>query len=70
MQKRGKVKWYDAEKGYGFITPVNGGGKDIFVHKSNIDNLQRSLENEELVEYEEGKGKKGPEAINVKSVNA
>lgn len=69
MHKKGKVKWYDSEKGYGFIAPV-GGGKDIFFHKSNIESLQRSLENDELVEYEEGTGKKGPEAVNVKSVRS
>jgi cold shock protein len=66
---QGKVKWFDEEKGYGFITP-NGGSKDIFFHKTNIENLEKRLSNDELVEYEVAEGKKGPEAVTVKSVNS
>ena len=52
-------------KGYGFIAP-DGGGKDLFVHHSNIagDGF-KSLQENARVEYEEREGQKGPEAINV-----
>jgi CspA family cold shock protein len=60
---KGKVKWFDSVKGYGFITP-DGEGKDLFVHISNIQD--EKLENEQEVEFEVVDGKKGPEAIEVK----
>ena len=63
--ERGTVKWFDEVKGYGFITPQSG-GKDIFVHKSSIDTLSRTLENGALVEYEVGEGPKGKEAKKVR----
>jgi len=68
-KEKGKVKWYDPEKGYGFIKP-DGGEKDLFFHKSNIDNLEQNISNDEVVEYEEAEGKKGPEAVNVKSLQS
>jgi CspA family cold shock protein len=64
---RGTVKFFDDEKGYGFITP-EGGGKDVFVHYSNIvtDNRTfRTLHDGDPVTYEVGEGRKGPEARNV-----
>jgi CspA family cold shock protein len=64
----GTVKWFNNEKGYGFITPDEG-GKDLFVHFSNIagDGF-KSLNEGAKVEYEEREGQKGPEAINVSPV--
>ena len=62
--ERGIVKWYDGVKGYGFITP-DVGKKDIFVHSSNVNNLERALETGDRVEYEIGESPKGPQAKNV-----
>ena len=61
----GTVKWFNAAKGYGFITPDQG-GKDLFVHFSAIqgDNY-KSLDEGQLVSYEVGEGEKGPCANNV-----
>ncbi len=65
---RGTVKWFDGEKGYGFITPEDG-GKDLFVHFSNISgNGYRSLEEGQQVQFELGEGRKGPEATDVQAV--
>ena len=61
----GTVKWFNDAKGYGFIAPEDG-GKDLFVHHSNIagDGF-KSLTESAKVEYESREGQKGPEAINV-----
>jgi CspA family cold shock protein len=65
---RGTVKWFDGEKGYGFITPEDG-GKDLFVHFSNIaGNGYRSLEEGQQVQFELGEGRKGPEATEVQAI--
>lgn len=62
----GKVKWFDAKKGYGFITPDDG-GDDLFVHHTNIvAEGFRSLEEGQAVEYEVGEGRRGPQATNVR----
>lgn len=62
----GTVKWFNANKGYGFITP-DGGGDDLFVHHSEIKAAgQTSLQEGQKVEFEVGQGKKGPCATNVK----
>lgn len=64
----GTVKWFSAEKGYGFITPDEG-GKDVFVHYSAImAEGYRSLNEGQKVEYEVTQGQKGPQAANVKLV--
>lgn len=61
----GTVKWFDAEKGYGFITPSNG-SKDLFVHHSEIRSGRfATLDEGQTVEYELGEGRKGPCATNV-----
>jgi CspA family cold shock protein len=64
----GIVKWFNEEKGYGFISPDDG-GKDLFVHYSDISGSgYRSLQADQHVRYEVGQGQKGPQAMNV-SVN-
>lgn len=61
----GKVKWFSDQKGYGFIVPDDG-GKDLFVHHSNIEGAgHRTLAEGQAVEFEVTTGKKGPEATNV-----
>ena len=61
----GTVKWFNDAKGYGFITP-DGGGKDVFVHFSNIGGSGfKSLTEGAKVEFEVREGQKGPEATNV-----
>ncbi|MGD9109676.1 MAG: cold-shock protein [Phycisphaerales bacterium] len=61
----GTVKWFNASKGYGFITPDDGGA-DLFVHHSEIRTEgYASLDEGQKVEFEIGEGKKGPCATNV-----
>lgn len=64
VKSSGKVKFFNAQKGYGFITPDNG-GKELFVHMSNIMGNVQSLREGQAVEYVEGPGRKGPEATEV-----
>ena len=62
----GTVKWFNAEKGYGFIT-VDGGDSDVFVHWSAIQmEGYRALEEGQRVEFEIGEGQKGPQAEEVR----
>ena len=64
----GTVKWFNNDKGFGFITPDEG-GKDLFVHHSAIQaNGFRTLEDGARVSYESEDGPKGPKAINVEQV--
>lgn len=61
----GKVKFFNDDKGFGFITPDQG-GSDVFVHVSEVQS--GTLKDGEAVEYEIGEGKKGPCATGVKSI--
>ena len=63
---KGTVKWYNEVKGYGFIQTEEG--KDIFVHRSGLENAGERLEPEQTVEFEVSDGEKGPIALNVKKV--
>ena len=64
----GTVKWFNTEKGYGFITPEDG-GKDLFVHFSGIEGEgYKSLNEGAKVEYEQSQGQKGPQATKVRVV--
>ena len=61
----GTVKWFNNDKGFGFITPEDG-GKDLFVHFSNVAGEGfKSLTEGARVEYEPAQGDKGPVATNV-----
>jgi len=65
---QGTVKWFNAEKGFGFITP-DGGGADVFVHYSEIQaDGYRSLEENQRVEFEIVQGAKGPQASAVRAL--
>ena len=63
---KGTVKWFNDQKGYGFITPEDG-SKDLFVHHSSIliDGFKTLAENQQ-VEFEIEQSDKGPRAVNVK----
>jgi CspA family cold shock protein len=61
----GTVKWFNGNKGFGFITP-DGASEDLFVHHSEIKTTgYASLEEGQRVQFEVGQGKKGPCAVNV-----
>jgi len=64
----GTVKWFNADKGFGFIAP-NDGGDDLFVHFSAITmEGYKTLEDGQAVSFEVGQGQKGPQAQNVRPV--
>lgn len=64
----GTVKWFNSEKGFGFIAPDDG-DRDVFVHYSEIQGTGfRTLEENQRVEFEIGQGAKGPQATSVRVV--
>ena len=63
---KGKVKWYNETKGFGFIQTEEGG--DIFVHRSGLENSFAGLTTDQAVEFDTKQGDKGLIAVNVKSV--
>jgi CspA family cold shock protein len=64
----GTVKWFSDDKGFGFITPDDG-GRDLFVHFTGIDgDGYRSLSEGSKVSYEEESGPKGPKAVSVHKI--
>lgn len=65
---KGTVKWFNADKGFGFITPEDG-GNDLFVHHSEIRTEgYASLDEGQKVEFTVGQGKKGPCATGVRPI--
>ncbi|HEY0501196.1 MAG TPA: cold-shock protein [Kutzneria sp.] len=64
----GTVKWFNSEKGFGFIAPSDGGA-DVFVHYSEIQgNGFKTLEENQKVSFEVGQGQKGPQAMGVRAI--
>ena len=65
----GTVKWFNADKGFGFIAPESG--EDVFVHFSAIQSTgYRSLDEGQAVEFDVAQGPKGPQAANVRPLDA
>ena len=65
-REQGRVKWFDPDKGYGFL--VRPTGEDLFVHHSEVEGKPGDLEPNDPVEYEVGRNDRGPNARSVRSV--
>lgn len=66
FMKTGKVKWFNTQKGYGFITQEDG--KEIFVHFKDIEGGANAIRENDEVEFEVEEGRKGLQAVRVKKV--
>jgi cold shock protein len=65
---KGKVKWFNDQKGFGFITPEDG-SKDLFVHHSSIQASGfKTLAENQAVEFDVEQSEKGPRAANVRAI--
>jgi CspA family cold shock protein len=65
---QGTVKWFNSEKGFGFIAPDDG-SKDVFVHYTNLlGDGYKSLEDNQRVQFDTTQGHKGPQAENVRTI--
>ncbi len=64
---KGTVKWFNKDKGFGFIAPDEG-TRDIYVQTANVDTDDHSLEDGQRVVYEISQGRKGPEATQVRPI--
>ena len=65
MNNTGTVKWFDSKKGFGFITPTDG-GNDLFIHHSNLQmEGYKTLSENQTVNYDVGDSERGPVATNV-----
>lgn len=62
----GKVKWFNSQKGYGFI--IQNGGKEIFVHFKDIDGGANAIRENDEVEFEVEESKKGLQAVRVRKI--
>jgi len=67
--KTGKVKWFNTEKGFGFIIQ-DADNKDIFVHFKDVAGGIHDLKENDRVEFEVAEGKKGKQAVKVKKINS
>lgn len=63
----GTVKWFNKAKGFGFIMPDDG-GRDVYVQVAHVDTPDNNLSDGQRVEYEIETGRKGPEAVHVRSL--
>ena len=70
MSQQGKIKFFDSQKGFGFINPDDG-SEDIFVHRNNVENLgyDQGFDDGEAVEFDVEDTPKGKNAINVRSLD-
>jgi CspA family cold shock protein len=66
-KSKGTVKFFNTQKGFGFITP-DAGGKELFVHVNSLEEGTESLNEGQKVEYVKEEGRKGPEAKNVRGL--